>query len=244
MPGRHACLLIAFLGLTLAGPGAAQVGSSVDPITAAEVALSAQGYDPGPPNGVWGKKSTAALMAYQQDWGLPVTGELNDDLVARLKREHAATRPQWFPMQGSSCTAWNEAPQPQETATWTGSCAGGWIEGQGTLVWRSMQNGRWLEQRHEGSFSGGRASGYGVATYADGGRYEGTFREGKRHGQGVRTWPDGSTYEGSWNDDDADGSGTLRLSDGRVFSGTWHDGCFRQGTEWATVEKNVAQCGF
>jgi lytic murein transglycosylase len=46
--------------------------------------LTAAGYDTGGADGVLGKKSEAAIRAYQQANGLPVTGEPSKELLARL----------------------------------------------------------------------------------------------------------------------------------------------------------------
>jgi ankyrin repeat protein len=46
--------------------------------------LKELGYDPGNPDGVWGKKTTEALESFQGDNGLPVTGKLNELTKSRL----------------------------------------------------------------------------------------------------------------------------------------------------------------
>jgi ankyrin repeat protein len=46
--------------------------------------LKELGYDPGLPDGVWGKKTTAAIKSFQQDNGLPVTGNLDANTKAKL----------------------------------------------------------------------------------------------------------------------------------------------------------------
>ena len=222
MPRLLALLLL--VGLALSGKGQAQQGLTFDEVIEAEIALAAAGYDPGPANGVLGEQSTRAIRAYQRDWRLPENGVLTPELYARLVREHPSTRPQWYPTQ-SGCTVWNDAPQPQEVALWSGGCSGGRISGEGTLVWRSVHRGQVVEQRHEGSFRNGREDGYGVTYYADGGRYEGGFSEGEREGRGTRVLSDGSRYDGQWRDNLPQGPGTLTMSDGRVYTGTWSQGC-------------------
>jgi len=54
-------------------------------ITAAQAALARLGYDPGPADGLTGKRTRAAVEQYQRDSGLPVTGEITRGLAARLK---------------------------------------------------------------------------------------------------------------------------------------------------------------
>lgn len=217
-------VLLVLAQLALAGPAGAQAGLTFDEILEAEVVLQSAGYETGPPNGVIGRQTTEAILAYQRDWQLPESGVLTPDLYARLKREDPATRAQWFPTN-AGCEVWNDAPQARETVTWTGGCSGGRLSGEGTLVWSSMLRGQTVEQRHEGSFREGQEEGYGISSYVDGGRYEGEFRGGEREGRGVRVLSDGSRYEGQWRDNLPQGSGTLTMSDGRVFSGEWSQGC-------------------
>lgn len=46
--------------------------------------LNNQGYDAGRPDGIMGGKTTAAIRAFQNDQGLPVTGEIDENLVQAL----------------------------------------------------------------------------------------------------------------------------------------------------------------
>jgi lytic murein transglycosylase len=48
--------------------------------------LEARGYPVGTIDGVFGKKTEAAIRAFQTAQGLPVTGQASQDLLARLKR--------------------------------------------------------------------------------------------------------------------------------------------------------------
>ncbi len=43
--------------------------------------LAALGYDPGIADGIWGPQTAAALHAYQQDAGLPVSDVVSDELI-------------------------------------------------------------------------------------------------------------------------------------------------------------------
>jgi peptidoglycan hydrolase-like protein with peptidoglycan-binding domain len=51
--------------------------------------LTALGYKPGGIDGRIGPKSTEALMKFQTDNDLPVTGKLDDDTVSRLRKDAA-----------------------------------------------------------------------------------------------------------------------------------------------------------
>lgn len=54
--------------------------------------LKELGYDPGLLDGVWGKKTTAALKRFQQDNGLPVTGKLDVATKAKLNSKKPSQR--------------------------------------------------------------------------------------------------------------------------------------------------------
>lgn len=49
-----------------------------------QIALKALGYDPGPADGVLGARSRAAVRAFQSAEGMLPTGELSEELIARL----------------------------------------------------------------------------------------------------------------------------------------------------------------
>ena len=48
--------------------------------------LAGMGYDPGPADGVAGRRTTAALRAFQRDHGLPTSGRLDDATRQALAR--------------------------------------------------------------------------------------------------------------------------------------------------------------
>ena len=52
----------------------------------------------------------------------------------------------------------------------------------------------------QGDFQHGKRHGYGVYTYADGGRFEGEWIDDKVHGRGVSVYASGNCYEGEWVD--------------------------------------------
>ena len=71
-------------------PGLAAGDASVEH---AQQALKDAGHDPGSIDGVMGARTTAALKAYQQNQGLPVTGRLDDATAAKLGGGQAAASP-------------------------------------------------------------------------------------------------------------------------------------------------------
>ena len=54
-------------------------------------ALKQQGHDPGPIDGVMGAQTRDALRAYQKKHGLKVTGQLDDETVAKLGGQSSQT---------------------------------------------------------------------------------------------------------------------------------------------------------
>lgn len=66
-------------------PGAQPTPSSVsETVRAVQRELAARGYEPGPADGVLGLLTRAAVMAYQHDKELPVTGEASDGLLRHI----------------------------------------------------------------------------------------------------------------------------------------------------------------
>ncbi|MBF8297687.1 MAG: osmY [candidate division NC10 bacterium] len=55
-------------------------------VKAAQDAMKAKGFDPGPIDGIMGPKTTSALKDFQKREGLQVTGRLNAETQARLER--------------------------------------------------------------------------------------------------------------------------------------------------------------
>ncbi|MBE3639327.1 NlpC/P60 family protein [Mangrovicoccus algicola] len=52
--------------------------------------LIAQGFNPGSPDGIWGRNTRAAVLAFQRGRGLPVTGTLNAATVTMLRQPPGA----------------------------------------------------------------------------------------------------------------------------------------------------------
>ena len=58
--------------------------SSDQTIYEAQKKLEELGYDPGKPDGIWGKKTVIAIKLFQEDSGLPVSGRLDAHTKATL----------------------------------------------------------------------------------------------------------------------------------------------------------------
>jgi hypothetical protein len=78
------------------------------------------------------------------------------------------------------CLVWNSDPKPGETATWTGACVGGKVNGQGKLTWRSGSR----SSSYVGSYKAGKRDGVGTFNDGSGNWYSGPFANGVPHGTG------------------------------------------------------------
>lgn len=58
---------------------------SSDQIRSVQRILAEQGYNPGPVDGMMGKRTRVAIKQYQRDYDLPVTGRLDDETLASLE---------------------------------------------------------------------------------------------------------------------------------------------------------------
>ena len=173
------------------------------------------------------------------------------------------------PLQGyladpdSGCKVWAQNPVPKQVVRWSGACVGGYAEGPGTvtLIIEGAEFQRLTVPRHLG-----KASGPGVADYANGAHMEGTWKDGVRHGhfvvtfrngtrfetdyrngafsrRGTVAWPDGTRYEGEITEEPKpNGQGRAVNPTGQVYQGQWKNGCF-QGTPRAAIGVPAAQCG-
>ena len=68
-------------------------GPSQEQITRAQERLKAAGHDPGSVDGVWGPQTEAAVRAYQQHHGLPVSGVLDEATRTALGLTTAQSQP-------------------------------------------------------------------------------------------------------------------------------------------------------
>ena len=77
-------LLSVILTFALLTAAPAAMATTIRPVPDVQRALAAQGFDPGTPDGFWGKKSVAALRSFQKSRGLPETGVIDDTALAIL----------------------------------------------------------------------------------------------------------------------------------------------------------------
>lgn len=77
-------ILATLLALALVTTASAATDTDKATVKAVQQALNDAGYDCGTPDGVAGKKTAAAITAYQEANGLEATGEIDDALLAAL----------------------------------------------------------------------------------------------------------------------------------------------------------------
>ena len=117
-----------------------------------------------------------------------------------------------FSAQAQTCRVLD----PELQGSYSGGCANGLAEGEGTASGSA---------EYRGEFHLGRKHGKGVKTWANGDRYEGAFVEDRREGFGTYTWGrgkwQGERYEGGYSRDQRHGFGTYRWPSGDYYAGPW-----------------------
>jgi hypothetical protein len=108
---------------------------------------------------------------------------------------------------------------PELQAFYSGACANGKAEGQGTAKGSAV---------YVGEFREGRKHGRGVKTWPWGDRYEGDFLDDAKHGTGLYTWGErsafaGDRYEGGFASDRRNGYGIYVWASGDSYAGPWKD---------------------
>lgn len=121
----------------------------------------------------------------------------------------------WLFEPGIGCRMWDWHPDPDDRASWTGSCRGAVKEGHGVLQW--TEHGQPID------------------------RFEGTYRDGRREGPGRYSWNETDRFEGSYVDDLPHGPGTVTLA-GTTLSGYWHKGCLAVGGRVVAIGVSRASC--
>ena len=189
--------------------------------------LRALGFSPGPPDGVFGRRTREAIAQWQASQGGSASGYLNrtqaeeiltkTSLAPMLRPKCAELPGQYLGENHAECWAeienrpgcflWRPHYHSDQTIRWTGGCTGGVAEGHGQYSVSPGSNHASYEGA--GTLINSKASGHWTGEWADGTRYEGEYRDGKRHGRGTYTWPDGDRYEGQWRDGKRHGRGTL-----------------------------------
>ena len=143
-----------------------------------QAALAAEGFDPGPADGVFGRKTRRAIQAWQRSNGYAASGELTRRQAEALldgKAPLVPPGPNWILAENQPCQLYNPEPRAGETVTWSGGCENGKAAGEGRQVWRTSKGTAYLEGRMRDGYVYGTA----IVTYFSGRRYACQFRDGR-----------------------------------------------------------------
>lgn len=135
-------------------------------------------YGAGSADGKIGPKTRAAIVAYEKDWQLSESGKITADRFNHIVRNHDATKAQWSTTNNQNCKIWNEAPQAQESVTWSGDCKDGYAEGPGISTWTYMLNGKAKKSTYNGQYKSGKEVGEGTRTFTNADGTEQQFSDG------------------------------------------------------------------
>jgi hypothetical protein len=104
------------------------------------------------------------------------------------------------------CSYWFYRHKEKGSATWSGICVNGHVNGQGVL---KTPDGYSIE----GEFKDGMMNGYGILEKTGYVRYEGEFKDSSMHGQGIMIIEEGIRYEGEFTNGKPNGIGVLMVKD-------------------------------
>jgi hypothetical protein len=130
-------------------------------------------------------------------------------------------KPGWITDDRTGCKVWDRDPHPNESITWSGACRNGRAQGRGGLEW--FNDGK-LVLHFDGTLRGGKPSGHGVETFANGDRLEREFHDGKARGHGVYRFASGDRFDGQFRDGKPSGHGVYLFANGDRYDGQWRDG--------------------
>ena len=212
-----------------------------------QLGLRALGFDPGPPDGVFGERTRHAIRLWQASQSNLATGYLDASSAQTLQDaapeapppptallhpkcsdlppgkyvgdEHAEC---WEEIKSRpGCYLWRTHYHSDQTTRWSGQCRAGVAAGHGTY---SVSAGsEHPSYRGTGTLVNGKTNGRWVDEYGDGARYEGEYRDGKRHGRGTFTFANGDRYEGEFRDGKRHGRGTFTWTAGHRYEGEFRD---------------------
>ena len=166
--------------------------------------LTVLGFEAGPADGMFGRRTRSAIREWQQAKGLEATGYLTADEAEALAAAGAATPEAAVAggVPGPLCSdvaegdCWSEVSNRpgcyiwlrNPGLSWSGECVDGKASGGGRV---ELPGGTVAE----GQISAGMLEGRWVVRFADGDVEEGPFVAGQREGRWVVRKADGSTYE-------------------------------------------------
>ena len=268
MHGRKACSVLAMTLLlftvqgTPVAPQTAPLESNLESAEAAlglerwdfrliRLGLTAEGFDPGPADGLIGRRTREALGRWQRSLGKKPTGYLDAETAELLimtgnKREAenealleaqeqagpqgqpttetAALKPlgsRWAVTENQPYQVYN--PHNRSLNPITVTWSGECADGRATGEGQLVWRINDLAHSYTGRMRDGRRHGRGAYAWANGNRYEGQWRAGQRHGRGAMTWDGGARYEGQWREDGLAGHRVYFGADGSYYEGQLDD---------------------
>ena len=135
--------------------------------------------------------------------------------------------------QRPGCYVWNPYPQPGETVTWTGACAGGKAQGTGTLTW-AHDGG--VQTNTGGRLVDGEFNGHWVMRDEEGVVSEGPYVDGEKNGYWVTRLPNRQVQEGPYVGDELNGHWVIRFADGNTMEGPYVNGVRHGRWIWRSAD--------
>ena len=134
--------------------------------------------------------------------------------------------------QRPGCYVWNPYPQPGETVTWTGACAGGKAQGTGALTWDHDAGA----QTSTGRLVDGKFNGHWVTRDEEGTVSEGPYVDDERNGHWVVRLANGQVQEGPYLDGEPNGHWVIRSADGNTMEGPYVNGVQHGRWIWRSAD--------
>ena len=219
-----------------------------------QLGLAAEGFDPGPADGLFGRITRSAIGRWQASQGEASAGYLDAEdakllLASGTKRETEERVPQEAEAeterghdQGSQSGARRE-PKCTELSE-HGACWEEIVNYPGCFIWDHLDHSS--TANWSGTCSEGTAVGEGTLTRETTEDFDwypkketGRFVDGKRHGQWISRLANGDVHEGLYVDGKRHGQWVFRDADGDITEGTYIDG--KLNGDWVSrdAEGNV-----
>ena len=175
--------------------------------------LAAEGFNPGKPDGVFGRRTREAIHGWQSKRNARATGYLTAEQAGYLTGQAVAGAAEslspkcpveddycWIEVSNKpGCYLWTWHGEDAVKLKWSGKCNGGFASGKGRVT---TSEGR----KFDGSFVDGKRNGHWVLHYPGLIDAEGPYVDGKQHGRWIERWGDESVYpENIWEGPYVDG---------------------------------------
>jgi formylglycine-generating enzyme required for sulfatase activity len=147
--------------------------------------------------------------------------------AAIADEEYSAQHPTtayWLQVENKlNCAVWNENPEANETASWSGSCSDGKASGVGTLTFKFRKNRKKTQSVYTGELLHGKLNGFGTYDFENRETYEGTWGNGELT-KGTIRYRNGDQYIGEISNYKSQGQGTLTFRNGDIYFGRFEAG--------------------